>query len=60
MKILFIGNSRLGDAILSTGLLNKFNKPSNNITLVSSPLSMEIYESFPCVKKTIIVKKKKI
>ena len=59
MKILFIGNSRLGDAILSTGLLNKFNKPCNNITLVSSSLSMEIYESFPCVKKTIIIKKKK-
>ena len=51
MKILFIGNSRLGDAILSTGLLNIFNKPCNNVTLVGSPLSMEIYESFPCVKK---------
>ena len=59
MKILFIGNSRLGDAILSTGVLNLFNKKENNITVVCSALSKEIYSNFTSVQTIIIVKKKK-
>ena len=59
MKILFIGNTRLGDAILSTSLLNYFNNDSTEITVVCSPLSKEIYDSFSSVKKLIVVTKKK-
>ena len=29
MKVLFIGNTRLGDAILSTPILNYYNKKNN-------------------------------
>ncbi len=59
MKILFIGNSRLGDAILSTPILNYYNKKKNNITVICSPLSKEIYSSFISVDKIIILKKRK-
>ena len=38
MKILFIGNTRLGDAVLSTPILNHYNKLNNKIELtVDSP-----------------------
>ena len=30
MKVLFIGNTRLGDAILSTPILNYYNKKNND------------------------------
>ena len=59
MKILFIGNSRLGDAILSTPILNHYNLKKNKITVVCSPLSKEIYSSFLSVEKIIVLKKKK-
>ncbi len=59
MNILFIGNSRLGDAILSTGVLDLFNKNNNRITIVCSSLSKEIYKGFTSVKKIIVIKKRK-
>ncbi len=59
MKILFIGNSRLGDAILSTPVINYYNKKKNNITVICSALSKEIYSSFSSVDKLIELKKKK-
>ena len=59
MKILFIGNTRLGDAILSTPILSNLNKKKNNITVICSPLSKEIYSSFSSVRKIIALKKKK-
>ena len=59
MKILFIGNSRLGDAILSTPVINYYNKKKNNITVICSGLSKEIYSSFSSVDKLIELKKKK-
>ena len=59
MNILFIGNSRLGDAVISTGLLNHFNNKDNRITVVCSSISIKVYEAFPSVKKTIVIKKKK-
>ena len=59
MKILFIGNSRLGDAILSTPIINYYNKKKNNITVICSVLSKEIYSSFSSVDKLVELKKKK-
>jgi ADP-heptose:LPS heptosyltransferase len=59
MKVLFIGNTRLGDAILSTPILNFYNKKNNEITVICSSLSKNIYSSFSCVKKVITLKKKK-
>tara|TARA_A100001011_G_scaffold174091_1_gene182745 strand:- start:11098 stop:12045 length:948 start_codon:yes stop_codon:yes gene_type:complete len=59
MKILFIGNTRLGDAILSTCILNYYVDKSINITVVCSPLSENIYKNFPSVINIIAVDKKK-
>ena len=59
MKILFIGNTRLGDAILSTCILNCYVGKNIDITVVCSPLSENIYKNFPTVKNIIAVNKKK-
>ncbi len=59
MKILFIGNTRLGDAILSTSILNYLDNKNNKITVICSSLSKEIYSSFTAVEKLIVLKKKK-
>ncbi len=59
MKILFIGNSRLGDAILSTSILRKYNKKKNKITVICSPLSKDVYLGFKAVTKIIPISKKK-
>ena len=59
MKILFIGNTRLGDAILSTSILNYYSDKEAYITVVCSPLSENIYKNFPYVDNIIAVKKKK-
>ena len=59
MKILFIGNSRLGDAILSTSILRLYNQKENYITVICSPLSRDIYLGFDSVNKIISITKKK-
>ena len=59
MKVLFIGNTRLGDAILSTPILNYYNKRNNEITVICSPLSENIYSGFSSVKRVVVLKKKK-
>lgn len=59
MKILFIGNSRLGDAILSTSLLNYYSRGNVNITVICSPLAKNIYKNFSRVQCIIAVNKKK-
>ncbi len=59
MKILLIGNTRLGDAILSTCILNYYSSKDVDITVVCSSLSKEIYQTFTKVKNIITVVKKK-
>ena len=59
MKILFIGNTRLGDAILSTSILNHYSGSNIKITVVCSPLTENIYKNFSNVKNIISVNKQK-
>ena len=59
MRVLFIGNTRLGDAILSTPILNHYNKKKNDITVICSLLSKDIYSSFSSVTRVITLNKKK-
>ena len=49
MKILLIGNTRLGDAIISTCILNYYSGKNVEITVVCSALSKEVYEIFSIV-----------
>ncbi len=61
MKVLFITSTRLGDAVLSTGLLEHLNKryPSASVTVVCGPLPQSLFEGFPNVIKIIPLKKEK-
>ncbi len=60
MKILFITATRLGDAVLSTGLLDYMWRtwPKGKVTVACGPLPASIFEGFPNVDKIISLKKK--
>ncbi len=61
MKILFITSTRIGDAVLSTGILNHLIQTYDNseITVVCGPLPASLFEGFPKVSKIIALKKQK-
>lgn len=60
MKILFITSTRLGDAVLSTGLLDYMLRtwPEGKVTVACGPLPASIFEGFPNVEKVLPIKKK--
>lgn len=60
MKILFITATRIGDAVLSTGLLDSMLRewPQGKVTVACGPLPAGIFEGFPNVERIITVKKK--
>lgn len=60
MKILFITATRLGDAVLSTGLLDYMRQtwPEGKVTVACGPLPASIFEGFPNVEKIIAVRKR--
>ena len=60
-NILFITSSRIGDAVLSTGLLNYLidSYPNSKITIVVGPIPAELFKSFPNVSRIITVNKQK-
>ncbi len=60
MKILFITATRLGDAILSTGLLEYMRQtyPEGKVTVACGPLAKTIFEGFPNVETIFILKKR--
>lgn len=61
MKVLFITSTRLGDAILSTGLLEHLYAmyPKAKVTVVCGPLPQTLFEGFPNVEEIIALKKEK-
>ncbi|MBT4109387.1 MAG: glycosyltransferase family 9 protein [Pelagibacterales bacterium] len=59
-KLLFIGNTRLGDAIMSTGLLNDLCKYYDaKATVVCGKVAAPVFDDCPIVDKVITIKKKK-
>lgn len=60
-KILFITATRLGDAVLSTGLLNYLYQtyPKAKVTVACGPVPQSIFEGFPNVEQIIPLKKQK-
>lgn len=61
MKVLFITSTRLGDGILSTGLLDYILReyPAAKVTVACGWLPSSIFEGFPNVENIIQMKKKK-
>jgi lipopolysaccharide export system permease protein len=60
MKVLFITSSRLGDAVLSTGLIDHIVKayPAARLTIVCGALPAPIFAGVPRLERVIILKKK--
>ncbi len=60
-NILFITSSRIGDAVLSTGLLDYLysHYPNAQYTICCGPLAVSLFEGFPADKTIISLKKKK-
>lgn len=60
MKILFITSSRIGDAVLSTGLLNHIVQtyPDAKITIGCGPLTVSLFEGVPGLERIIPIEKK--
>ena len=61
MNILFITSSRIGDAVLSTGLLDHIARtyPKAQVTIACGPLSAPLFEGYPNLARVIPLKKQK-
>ena len=61
MKILFITSSRIGDAVLSSGLLNHIEQsyPDAKVTIACGPLVVSLFQGYPLVETIIPLKKEK-
>lgn len=59
MNILFITSSRIGDAVLSSGLLNSIEQtyPDAKVTIACGPLAMSLFEGYPLLERIIPMKK---
>ncbi len=59
MKILFLTSNRVGDAVLSTGLLAWLvqNQPTAKLTVVCGPFGSDLFRATPNLERLIILKK---
>lgn len=62
MKLLFITSSRIGDAVISTGLLNYMvNKhPGIDVTVAAAPLTLPLFDATPHLNRLIPIKKQSL
>lgn len=61
MKILFITSSRIGDAVLSSGVLAHFaaRYPRARIIIACGPAAAPLFEAAPRVERIIVMNKRK-
>ena len=61
MRILFITSNRLGDAVLSLGILEHFAKlyPKAKFSVACGELAAEIFAHQPCVHDVFVLKKQR-
>jgi len=59
MNILFVTSTRIGDAILSTGLLEHLRSQNAliNVTIACGPSAAPLFDGFPGLKKIIVLDK---
>lgn len=59
MKILFISWTRIGDAVLSTGILHELTRrhPGARITVVCGPLAQSLFANVPGLERVIALRK---
>src|ERR1700761_493984 len=60
MRILFVTSNRLGDAVLSTGLLDHLIRthPAARITVVCGPVAEGLFARMPNRERTIVFRKR--
>lgn len=60
MRILFITSTRIGDAVLSTGILNYIGQtyPDSKVTVACGWIPAPLFEGFPHVERVIAMRKK--
>jgi ADP-heptose:LPS heptosyltransferase len=61
MRILFVSSNRLGDAVLSTGLLDHLLRvhPRPQITIVCGSVAGGVFDRMPCRTRTIVLEKRR-
>ncbi len=61
MRILFITANRIGDAVLSTGLLDWLTRqhPDARITVACGPVAADLFRALPQLERLIVLRKKK-
>jgi ADP-heptose:LPS heptosyltransferase len=59
MKVLFVTSTRIGDAILSTGLLEylRAEHPDLEVTVACGPAAAPLFEALPGLKRVIVLDK---
>ena len=59
MKLLFITSTRVGDAILSTGLLQKLirENPEIRVTIACGPAAAQLFYGVPNLDRVIVLDK---
>ncbi len=62
MRILFVTATRLGDAVLSTGLLDHLLKtyPTARFTVACGPVAAGLFQRMPRLERLILVEKRKL
>lgn len=61
MRILFITSNRIGDAVLSTGLLDHLIRthPAARITIACGPVAEDVFARMPNRERTIVMEKRR-
>jgi heptosyltransferase III len=61
MDILFVTATRIGDAVLSTGLLSYLvdRYPGARLTIAAGPVAAPLFEAVPSLARLIVVKKRR-
>ena len=56
MKVLFVTSTRIGDAILSTGLLEhlRAEHPDLEVTIACGPAAAPLFEALPGLRRIIV------
>ncbi|MGH7104518.1 MAG: glycosyltransferase family 9 protein [Acetobacteraceae bacterium] len=59
MRILFVAPSRIGDAVLASGLIDHLlrHHPDARFTLVAGPISAEVFARMPNLERLIVMEK---
>jgi heptosyltransferase-3 len=62
MQILFVTATRIGDAVLSTGLLSHLieRHPEARLTIAAGPVAAPLFEAVPGVERLIVMPKRRL